>query len=53
MIEDVVQIAQEWGGIRQAPPASHGGLGAAQAQKVVGQDAGFEKGIGLSFDKLE
>jgi hypothetical protein len=29
------------------------GLGAAQAQKAVGQDAGFEKGIEVSFDKLE
>ena len=29
-----------------------GALGAAQAQKAVGQDAGFEKGIEVSFDKL-
>jgi hypothetical protein len=26
-------------------------LGAAQAQKAVGQDAGFEKGIEVSFDE--
>ena len=28
-----------------------GALGAAQAQKAVGQDAGFEKGIEVSFDE--
>src|ERR1700730_886022 len=27
MIEDVVQIAQEWGGIRETRPASHGRTG--------------------------
>jgi hypothetical protein len=30
-----------------------GALGAAQAQKAVGQDAGFKRGIEVSFDKLE
>jgi len=30
-----------------------GALGAAQAQKAVGQNARFEKGIEVSFDKRE
>jgi hypothetical protein len=30
-----------------------GALGAAQAQKAVGQNARFEKDIEVSFDKLE
>ena len=29
-----------------------GALGAAQAHKAVGQNAAFEKGIELVFDKL-
>jgi hypothetical protein len=29
-----------------------GALGAAQAQKALGQDAAFEKGIEVFFDKL-
>jgi hypothetical protein len=29
-----------------------GALGAAQAQKAVGQDTAFEKGIEVFFDKL-
>jgi len=28
-----------------------GALGAARAQKAVGQDAGFDKGIEVSFDE--
>jgi hypothetical protein len=53
MIEDVLQIAQEWGGIRQTRPASHGGLGAAEARKALGQDAGYEKGMEVSYGELE
>jgi len=30
-----------------------GALGAAQAQKAVGQNVRFEKGIEVSFDRLE
>jgi hypothetical protein len=52
MIEEVARIAQERGRIREMRPASHGALGAAQAQKAMGQDAGFDKGIEAFFDRL-
>ena len=46
------------GGAKPAPLAGKGhqllmgALGAAQAQKAVGEDAAFEKGIELVFDKV-
>jgi hypothetical protein len=52
MIEEVARIAQERGRIREMRPASHGALGAAQAQKAMGQGAGFDKGIEAFFDRL-
>jgi hypothetical protein len=51
MIKEVARIAQECGGIRKTRPASYGRTRWAQAQKAVGQDAGFEKGIEVSFDE--
>ena len=50
IIKEVARIAQECGGIRKRDQLLMGALGAAQAQKAVGQDAGFDKGIEVSFD---
>ena len=40
-----------WEDKKSATSFLMGALGAAQAQKAVGQDAGFEKGIEVSFDE--